>query len=89
MFSNRGLEGIALSTGSTSERTNKVGEHLLNTYCVPGTVYHFTYIISTYSPINLKKKVVVFDLRELIGVVTGQRTIHSGRSTAVKEQAQS
>lgn len=62
MLRKHDLEGIALSTAS-SER-EKVREHLLNTYYAI-TVYHFTYIISIYSPINLKKKndLVVFDLR--------------------------
>lgn len=54
LFSNHGLEGIALNPGSTNERTNKAEEYLLNIYYVPDTIYHFTYIISIYSPINPK-----------------------------------
>lgn len=53
MLRNHDLEGIALSTASSE---GKVREHLLNTYYAPDTVYHFTYIISIYSPINLKKE---------------------------------
>lgn len=58
-------------------------EHLLCT-----RHYHFTYIIQFILPSTLKKNIVVFDLRGLTGIVTGQRTIHSVRSNDAKEQAQ-
>lgn len=40
LFSNCDLEGITLSTRSTSGRTNEVGEHLLSTCYVPDTITH-------------------------------------------------
>lgn len=87
MFSSHDLERVALRAGTTSDRTSKVGEHLLSTYWVPDTITLLT-SAQFILPSTLKKKVVFFDLRGLSGVVTGQGTIHSVRRNVMKEQAQ-
>lgn len=66
LFSNHDLEGISQSAGSTSGRTNKVGEHLLSTCYVPGPITLFT-TSQVILPSTLKK-VVTFYLKGSVRV---------------------